>query len=111
MNAEQMRERIAAELEKIAFADFSSAAKVLDTEENADFVNRLARLEKYFPAISSVKSVKDGVEVKFYDKLKALELLGKYAALREGAAEGDFDNLISVISSRTEDIWKGGGND
>lgn len=110
MNAEEVRKRIAAELEKIAFADFSAVTETLNTEENAALIGRIAALEKYFPAISAVKSVKDGVEIKFYDKLKALELFGKYAVHQEGA-ESDFDNLISVISSRTDDIWKGGDDD
>ena len=112
MNASETMEKIIAELEKIAFADFSAIADEINTDENSEFFQKLANMEKYFPAISQVKAVKDGVEIKFYDKLKAIELLGKYIKQQDGdAPESDFDNLISVISAKAGQIWKGGDTD
>ena len=112
MNANETMEKIIGELEKIAFADFSAITNDLNTEENSGFFKKLAQMEGYFPAISQVKAVKDGVEIKFYDKLKAIELLGKYIRQQESdESESDFDNLISVISGKAEQIWKGGDTD
>jgi len=112
MNGEEITEKIISELEKIAFADYSEAGKVLSSEISADFINQLARLEPYLPAVSQVKYVKDGVEIKFYDKLKALELLGKYVKGQNSLeTESDFDNLLQVLQKRAGQIWKGGDTD
>ena len=56
--------------------------------------------------------MKDGVEIKFYDKLKAIELLGKYI-MRQGndETESDFDNLIAVLQGKAGKIWEGGDRD
>ena len=112
MNNEQIIEKIIDELKKIAFTDFNEIASSLDNEENASIIRQFVGLEKYFPAISQVKAVKDGVEVKFYDKLKAIELLGKYIRQQNGdEPESDFDNLISVLRGKACEVWKGGDTD
>lgn len=112
MNNEEIIEKIICELKKIAFCDFSEITKALDTEENANLLRQFAGLEKYFPAISQVKAVKDGVEIKFYDKLKAIELLGKYIKQQAGdEPESDFDNLISILRGKADQIWRGGDTD
>lgn len=111
MNSKKLKKKITTELEKIAFTDFSTVTKALSAGESAELISKIADLEQYFPAISQVKYVKDGVEIKFYDKLKAIELLSKYVYRQEEATESDFDNLISVISSRAAEIWKGGDKD
>ena len=112
MSNDEIIEKIICELKKIAFADFSEISRTLDGERFADFIRELARYEKYFPAISQVKAVKDGVEIKFYDKLKAIELLGKYVKQQgDDNAGGDFDNLISILQSKADRIWKGGDTD
>ncbi len=112
MSNEEIIDKIISELKKIAFTDFSEISEALDSEEHADFIRQLSRLERYFPAISQVKAVKDGVEIKFYDKLKAIELLGKYVK-QQGSddTESDFDNLISVLQGRSRQIWEGGDTD
>ena len=112
MNNEEIIDKIVCELKTIAFTDFSEISSELDSEEFAGFIHNLAKYEKYFPAISQVKAVKDGVEIKFYDKLKAIELLGKYIK-QQGCddAGSDFDNLISVLQNRAGQIWKGGDTD
>ena len=112
LNNDDVIEQIICELKKIAFADFSDISRNLDSEEHADFIKQLAKHEHLFPAISQVKAVKDGVEIKFYDKLKAIELLGKFIS-RQGndEAESDFDNLIAVLQGKAEKIWEGGDRD
>lgn len=112
MSNDKIIEQIIEELKKIAFTDFTETAKILDTEENADFIRKLAQFENYFPSISQIKAVKDGIEIKFYDKLKALELLGKYVKQQVcDDASGDFDNLISILQNKAATIWKGGDTD
>ena len=112
MTNEEIIEKIIDELQKIAFADFSAISSAFDTAEGSDFANKIAEFESHLPAVSQIKSVKDGVEIKFYDKLKALELLGKYVKGQSADGEsGDFDNLIEVLKLRSSDIWKGGDTD
>ena len=56
-------------------------------------------------AIASVERSTGGLKVKFYDKLKALELLGKYLGLFEtrGAwQDGQDTNLLQAILAATE---------
>ena len=111
-SSSQITEKIISELKKIAFCDFSEVTNAIDTEENAELLRQFAGLEKYFPAISQVKAVKDGVEIKFYDKLKAIELLGKYIKQQNGdEPESDFDNLISILRGKADQIWRGGDTD
>ena len=111
MRNDEITEKIISELEKIAFADYSEIARELSGERFSQLAELLGEAEAYLPAVSQVKSVKDGVEIKFYDKLKALELLGKYARGDSGEEKGDYDNLISILRDRAEGVWKEGDND
>lgn len=112
MNNEEITQKIIDELKKIAFCDFGEIEKELDTEENSHILKKMPDFKKYFPAISQIKAVKDGVEIKFYDKLKAIELLGKYIRQQNGdEPESDFDNLISILKGKAGEIWKGGDED
>lgn len=111
MSGEAVIERIVAELEKIAFADYSEINRAFSGDEAEAYIKCLVRLEQYLPAVSQIKSVKDGVEIKFYDKLKALELLGRYVRAGGDEGEGDYDNLLEVLKLKAEHLWKGGDTD
>ena len=54
-------------------------------------------------AVSSLEKSTGGIKVKFYDKLKALELLGKYLGLFDGSAEntGEESPLLAAILRTT----------
>ena len=53
-------------------------------------------------AIQSVEKTSGGIRVRFYDKLKALELLGKATGLFEGLAQEESGNLLEAIVGATE---------
>ena len=57
-------------------------------------------------AIASVERTAGGLKVKFYDKLKALELLGKYMGMFDGTAGRDgqeSNNLLEAILAATRE--------
>lgn len=92
--------RILTELGAIAFArttDFltvrDGVLTVADTE---------ALPEDLACAIASLEKSTGSIKVKFYDKLKALELLGKAVGLFDGAAAEQEDNgLLEAILEAT----------
>lgn len=59
-------------------------------------------------AIASVEKTSGALKVKFYDKLKALELLGKAVGLFDGGAEHQEDNglleaILAATAGKTDD--------
>lgn len=57
-------------------------------------------------AIASLEKTTGGVKVKFYDKLKALELLGKHLGLFDGREDADDarqDGLLAAILEATKE--------
>ena len=92
-------QRILQELAAIAFARVTDCMVV----ENGDV--RLK--EKLKPgeraSVAAIEKSSGGIKVKFYDKMKALELLGKHYGLFEGKESTDQNenNLLEAILQAT----------
>ena len=94
-------EKILQELVAIAFA------KVPDclTVEGNDVRLKEHLTARQRAAVAAVEKTSTGLKVKFYDKMKALELLGKHFGLFEGKEaqeETRENNLLAAILQATE---------
>ncbi len=98
------QDKVIIELAKIAFADgmdFATVGKrnrvLLTPTENLP-------LEKRAAVASVKKGAKGAVEVKTYDKVKALELLGKHLGLWDKAAgSGEVEDLAPLAEMLKDD--------
>ena len=91
------------QLECIAGADVTA---LLGVENGALTVTDTENLdEKLRCAIASLEKGSGGIKVKFYDKLKALELLGKQLGLFEGktSQRGPDNHLLEAIVAATKE--------
>lgn len=101
------QEKVLQELAAIAFANGADYAKVITTGPVTEV--RMTATDdlppEKLPAIASIKANQYGVEVKLHDKVKALELLGKYLGTFDGAVtqEQTENNLFEAIESVGEE--------
>lgn len=101
------QEKILRELACIAFANGADYARVVvsgDVEE-VQFVPTEDLPPEKKAAIAGIKAGVRGIEVKLHDKVKALELLGKYLGTFDGAnAESEDPQInINIISAGVTD--------
>ena len=93
-------ERVIEELAAIAFA---RAPEYLTVEKGEVKLREdLKPLQR--AAVASIERSTTGIKVKFYDKMKALELLGKHFGLfesREEPGEAKTNNLLEAILQAT----------
>ncbi len=77
-------EDILYQLQAIAMADVTKLINVRDGTVEVSQTQQLPK--KLRCAIAAIEKSAGGIKVKFYDKLKALELLGKYKGLFSGGS-------------------------
>ena len=89
------------ELAAIGFARATNFLWVSDGELTIRSTDTLSKADQ--AAIASVERTSNGIRLKFYDKMKALELLGKYLGMFEGKPEEEQakNNLLEAILRAT----------
>ncbi len=93
-------EKVLRELVAIAFAKVPDCLVV----EGNDVHLKQQLTPQQRSAVAAVEKTSAGVKVKFYDKMKALELLGKHFGLFEGKdaqEETQDNNLLAAILQAT----------
>lgn len=94
-------------LEELAAIGFARATDFLAVENNELIVKSTEKLKKSDrAAIASMEKTANGIRLKFYDKMKALELLGKQMGLFEGKDTGEAKektNLLEAIMAATQE--------
>ena len=98
-----MPEEVIRELARIGFA---KATDFLTVEGGTLMIRSTGELsEDAVAAIAAVERTSAGIKVKFYDKLKALELLGKQFGLFDGkqSRQGPNNHLLDAILAGTKE--------
>ena len=92
------------EIAAIAFSDFSKFAKISDGENGEQVIiltgtDRLSADSRR--AVSSIKAGTKGIEIKLYDKLRALELLGRVCGIY-GSEDMDEKEAVAQLAGLFE---------
>ena len=93
------QDRVIAELAAVAFANGTDFAQIQGNGHVLFTPTDQLTTEKK-RAVASIKEGQFGTEVKTYDKIRALELLGKHLGMfgdRAGAATQEVNNLLDAI--------------
>ena len=96
--------KVVEELAAIGFARATDFLCVSDGTLTIRSTDTLSRSDQ--AAIASVEQTSNGIRLKFYDKMKALELLGKYLGMFDGIPEdsGQRNNLLESILAATGEV-------
>ena len=102
------RERVLRELAAIGFARLDTYLQIRNGELVVKDTDAMTPQE--LAAVASVERSSTGLKLKFYDKMKALELLGKAMGVFEnGGAAAEDTGLLQAILDATADAGKAAG--
>ena len=95
--------KVVEELAAIGFARATNFLRVSEGELTVCDTDTLSKADR--AAIASIERSSNGIKLKFYDKMKALELLGKYMGMFDGKddAEENRNNLLEAILAATQE--------
>lgn len=98
------QERVIKELAAVAFANGADYARIT-AQGYVEFIPTADLPKEKLAAIAGIKSSQSGTEVKLGDKLRALEMLGKYLGLFDGQqnAEQPENNLLEALNGMTKE--------
>lgn len=88
------QDRVLEELAKIAFSDTTDVVKVVNGRLEVKDTSGLNKDQK--AVIAQIKEGKFGLEVTHYDKLRALEMLGRHLAIFD-RKEDDSEGEVQII--------------
>lgn len=106
------KEKIIGELAAIAFSDYTKVVSLETLPEKGQVMTvtdtRLLRRD-CARSVASIKAGTKGIEIKLYDKLRALELLGKvYGIFGGGVSEGEAVERLREFFETEEDFGTDG---
>ena len=93
-------ERVLRELAAIGFSRVTDYMEIADGQLTIRDTQGLSEAQQ--AAVASMERGTGGVKIKFHDKLRALEMLGKVTGLYEGGAVQQENNLLQAILAATE---------
>lgn len=99
------QDMVVQELAKVAFADGAAYARVIGGGTQVKLTDTDELTADQRAAISCIKEGRFGIEVSTYDKVRALELLGKHLGVfdsRSGLATARENNLLEAIMGAGE---------
>ena len=97
------QDMVVQELAKVAFANGTAYARVIGGGAQVELTDTDKLTADQRAAISCIKEGRFGIEVSTYDKVRALELLGKHLGLFDkqggGQTAAGENNLLEIIQS------------
>ena len=115
LRAEQSRrtaitaDRVLEELAAIAFADRTEIQQVMNERGDVTFTPTEEISEDAKKAIACIEEGKYGTKVTSYDKVKALELLGKHLGLFDGSGasiDPPDDSFLEALEGKAARLWE-----